>query len=606
METLYKENKKIYICLLLIIIAGILRFSYGFFFQKESVHSDEVWSFGLANSYYEPYIQYSDDTSEYKNINQWINGDVFTKYLTVQKGERFAVGSVYYNLSCDTHPPLYFIILNFLCSFFPNKYILALGFLINIIAYIILSIFIYKLLVLITNSKVVSLMGVVFSTFSLALLCMTMFIRMYLAVATFTLIFTYLNAKLFYIESYRNKKSSYIVIGIVTMLGALTDNFFLPYSFASAVIMCICWIIKKEYKVLCKYIISLVMGMGIAILIFPQTIMRIFGFDAVTNTVTTPNSRYMSVLFQFKYALSYILKEIFGFTKMNLLKTAWYAYAIVGVIVCAIVLPLLAFLFRNEEWFKRFVCKMRYSIPRKIKKGITNLNYVTISMICSVIVVCVSAAWITNLWGLKAFGDRYIFACIPAALVIFLTFWNKLFCIIFKRRTTVICILLAVVLTLATISSNKVGCHYFMKYDNTVKLEDISKDSNFVIVSCAKWILVQYSARLMGCREVYFTDYSDFDKNIKQISEHDLKGDTYIILDCSDWTETILSTNAVAGILTCTPTYVSTVFNNNQHENAHSLYSTLSKCEELSFVNNLEYVGCDGINGFYLRVYKVN
>ena len=184
MNTISKTNKYSYIFLTLIIILGICRFSYGFFIQKESFHSDEAWSFGLANSYYEPYIQYNDDTTDFKNMDKWISGDVFRHYLTVQKGERFSFGSVYYNQSKDLHPPLYFWILHAICSFFPDMYIFSIGFFINIVLYIILSIYMYKLLILMTKSNAVSLIGTTFATFSLAMLCMTMFVRMYLMVAS--------------------------------------------------------------------------------------------------------------------------------------------------------------------------------------------------------------------------------------------------------------------------------------------------------------------------------------------------------------------------------------------------------------------------------------
>ena len=60
MENRKASRRLSYIFLALIILAGICRFSYGFFVQKEGAHSDETWSFGLANSYYDPYIQYSD------------------------------------------------------------------------------------------------------------------------------------------------------------------------------------------------------------------------------------------------------------------------------------------------------------------------------------------------------------------------------------------------------------------------------------------------------------------------------------------------------------------------------------------------------------------
>ena len=274
MNTINKINssrKITSILLSVIILLGICRFSYGFFVQKNTFHSDEAWSFGLANSYYEPYIQYNDDTTAYKNINTWINGDVFTKYLTVQKGERFSFGSVYYNQSCDLHPPLYFFILNFLCSLFPDQYIFALGFIINMIAFVFMSLYIYRLLLLMTKSRFTGLIGTLFSTFTLAMLCMTMFVRMYMLVATIAIIFTFYIARLYYMEEKRGKISSYIVVGITALLGALTDNFFLPYAFGICAVMFLYWLIKKNFKVLLKFSLSVILAIILAFVIYPKT-----------------------------------------------------------------------------------------------------------------------------------------------------------------------------------------------------------------------------------------------------------------------------------------------------------------------------------------------
>ena len=103
MKKFFNSNKTVYIILCLVILAGICRFSYGFFVEKQGTHSDEEWSFGLANSYYEPYIYSSDDDNYDKNCNEWLSGEVLKNYLTVQKGERFSFGSVYYNMACDMH-----------------------------------------------------------------------------------------------------------------------------------------------------------------------------------------------------------------------------------------------------------------------------------------------------------------------------------------------------------------------------------------------------------------------------------------------------------------------------------------------------------------------
>lgn len=83
MKKFFNSNKTVYIILCLVILAGICRFSYGFFVEKQGTHSDEEWSFGLANSYYEPYIYSSDDDNYDKNCNEWLSGEVLKNYLTV-------------------------------------------------------------------------------------------------------------------------------------------------------------------------------------------------------------------------------------------------------------------------------------------------------------------------------------------------------------------------------------------------------------------------------------------------------------------------------------------------------------------------------------------
>lgn len=58
------ENSKVCnIILAVIVVLQIIVVSYYFIFEKEGYHSDEVWSYGLANSFYEPFI-YGDTLSQ--------------------------------------------------------------------------------------------------------------------------------------------------------------------------------------------------------------------------------------------------------------------------------------------------------------------------------------------------------------------------------------------------------------------------------------------------------------------------------------------------------------------------------------------------------------
>ena len=622
-----KKKKLSYILLILIIIAGICRFSYGFFVQKESIHSDECWSFGLANSYYEPYIQYSDDTSSFKNVDTWITGETFKEYLTVQKGERFAFGSVYYNLSCDTHPPLYFFLLHFLCSLFPNQYVFWIGFVINMIAYIFMAIFMYKLLLLLTRSEVASLIGVLFSTFSLGMLNMTMFVRMYMCVATVAIIYSYLNAKLYYDKAYRSKISSYVLIALTALVGALTDNFFLPYAFATSAIICICWCIKKEIRVMWKYAVSALAGIALSVIIFPRTFTSMLSslginfVDAATQAAQTAQAsqtaqpvvnsayRYMSVPFQFRLALGYINKELFGFSIFNGYKSYASIYISCTIFVLIIILAFLAFLFRKDAWFIKLCSNIKTGIINFFK----SFNFITLSLICSVGITCLSAAYITDLYGLGDMGDRYVFVCYPAAMLIMVLFFWRIFSLIIRKRKYIVNILLCVVLAVCTIFSNRITSPYFMRTPNTIKLEDISSDSNFIIISSSKWLLVQYAAKLYGCNEVFLTSDYDFDNQLSKINNHKLSGDTYILIDKTRITgDNAEETRLKLDVKKLSPIYVSSQFNAKQQASSDDvkpmfdLKLVLQKCRSLSFVNDLEYIGCDGVNNYKIDVYKVN
>ena len=101
---------------------------------------------------------------------------------------------------------------------------------------------------------------------------MVIFIRMYTMVTMFAVILAYYNAKLYYDTASRKKFSTYIKLAIFTCLGALTHHFFLPYAFMLTAIMCICWMVKKEWHVLAKYAGFMILGVALSIAIFPATL----------------------------------------------------------------------------------------------------------------------------------------------------------------------------------------------------------------------------------------------------------------------------------------------------------------------------------------------
>lgn len=77
---------------------------------------DEVWLYGLANSknYAHLFMQEGWDAD-------WIEPSYFENYIEVQPGEEFSYGAVFRNQTEDNHPPLFYLVLHTVSSFFPNK-----------------------------------------------------------------------------------------------------------------------------------------------------------------------------------------------------------------------------------------------------------------------------------------------------------------------------------------------------------------------------------------------------------------------------------------------------------------------------------------------------
>lgn len=70
--------------------------------RKSGMFIDEIYTYGLSNSSYAPYIT---DVKGGNAIGQVISREELFDYVAVTGGEGFDFGSVYYNQAMDVHPP---------------------------------------------------------------------------------------------------------------------------------------------------------------------------------------------------------------------------------------------------------------------------------------------------------------------------------------------------------------------------------------------------------------------------------------------------------------------------------------------------------------------
>ena len=161
-----------------IVIICLSMFLCGFFIaKKEGFHVDEVLSFQLGNSEFTPWIMPAQPTGRLaKFVGEHIEGDSFGEtvgniafivkdtfrnrgnsivaaykadvyeapvwiakehfkdYLECDREDAFNPLSVYYNAKDDIHPPLYYMMIHFVCSIFQGEITVWHGCVINMVA----------------------------------------------------------------------------------------------------------------------------------------------------------------------------------------------------------------------------------------------------------------------------------------------------------------------------------------------------------------------------------------------------------------------------------------------------------------------------------------
>ena len=259
------NNKKTAILLAVVIVLS-LTISTLFMLSKQGFHEDEILTYNLANS------------SKQLNVNGgWNNPEDFNEYLTVSPDGRFDYGLVYENQIIDaSHPPFYYALVHTVCSFFPQTFSKYLAFSINMLAMTGILIILFKIAKIISKNNLYSLIAV--ATFALSIACftMTIYLRMYSTLTFFVLSMIYMNLKI-YEQKNTAKAKDFIILGVITLFGTLTQYYFILFEALTALIMLVFKIKEKCFKDLRNYIIAVGVGSVLALCIYPFIITNVLG-----------------------------------------------------------------------------------------------------------------------------------------------------------------------------------------------------------------------------------------------------------------------------------------------------------------------------------------
>lgn len=491
---------KIIFCI--IIFVQIVFFSYIFSNNKKSFHSDELWNYGFANSSSGVDV-FSDSKGNPKNLNSWTDSSVLNDYITIQNDEIFDYKSVYQNSADDFHPFLDFMLLHFICSFFPNIFSPWFGFILNILFFIIIQIYLYKSIKLITKSEKIGLLGVFFFGFTSAAENMLLFLRMYTPAAAFAIMFIYYVSLYYYHKDDTFIKKSLIAkLFLTTLCGALTLHLFLPFAFVVTSSYCLYYIFKKKIKKGAIFGFTILSATVLSIIIFPATIPHLFGN---TGTFGLNVAKY-PFIFQAKFFIYYLTSDLFGLY-ISPFKTMTTTYLIYGIgILLFLTLPL-CFVFRNEEWLhktKRAIINYIIILKKRRKK----ISFVCFPIIASIVAILLLNAKMVSIFNMGKYSNRFIFIIYPATALLACIIVHYLLDWFIKKQlpNLIISVLIAIFFANASLY---MGEHiYYCDYPHTgIGFEDLESDSNCIIMLSTPFLLTSATNLINHTGSFYATTY---------------------------------------------------------------------------------------------------
>ena len=525
LKNLWKKPLTVYVFLAVIIILQLVYLSCNFIFYKDGYHSDEIYSYGLSNSYHNPFLVSDNDIHNsdevYFNINEWVSGDVFQDYVTVDADKTFDYENVWYNQSLDRHPPLYYAVLHTICSFFPEQFTPWFGFGLNLAVFAVLQIFVFLLSRKILKSNALALVTVICYGFSIGAVSTFVYIRMYAMVTMWIVILAYLHARLLDCKG-QIKIKNLIPITIIVMLGTLTQHEFTIMAFVFAVCFCLYYLFKKQFKNFFKYGCSMLVGVLLAWAIFMPLMSQIF------HESDGAGIDFDLFIKQFKIAVWYPILNLFGIYQMT--SGSWIFLGIVVptfiVVIIAFAIPI-CFLLRDNKKFialkekikssgSNFINFIKGIRPKKIiqsLKCVKKINILCLAIFAASIAIIIVAARTTVFWQMD-YCDRYVFVVYPFALIVSVAFiyWfvRKIKIKAFIKYGRQIVAVLFILLLGCNVSRVK-SDYFFEGTHNIGDLSEITADSDCIIVDYMEWRMECFSFELRNVNQVFYTTFEEIE-----------------------------------------------------------------------------------------------
>lgn len=349
------KRQEVHIWIIFFIIVCLLTaLAVNFGYRKEGYYIDELWSYGLANSYETPFLQEMEGYME-----TWHQPNFYEQYLTVEPSRTFAWSAVYSNQMRDVHPPLYYILLHGISSFFPGEFSKWYGLLINLLFYVGTLFLLFELGGIFDRSKksYARLLVPVLYGVSAGALSNVVYIRMYMMLTCITVLFAVLVWHAMIKEGI-DYKINLVLLMTVSTAGILTQYYFLIFAFFLSACYVSWRFLRKEWGKALSYALSVWLGIGLGILIFPALLQHILVGDKARESLANAKGGF-TVFFERLISYARILTRAFWGGRV-----IWLCVSLLSVLVCVAILMVSGY-WKNiwiGEPAKIYMCFMALSV----------------------------------------------------------------------------------------------------------------------------------------------------------------------------------------------------------------------------------------------------
>lgn len=431
MKKCIKDNKVLIILTLILVVQVMTVIAFAS--KKEGYFIDEVLTFSLANR---------EETGYYNlPVNAWTDIDWYLRNMTAQEWATFRFDIPYLNQVQDVSPPLFYMLIHAVCSFFPGQLSQWMGIGLNLFFYAGCTILIYCLgRKIFQDSKAGLLLACLFG-FTYGAINSAIFIRMYM-MSTFMLL-AHVSVYVHYFSGDKIPKKGYCLLAVTAVLGSLTQYYFLIGAVFLGMWCTFRLLHQKRYKELFAYFAAVGVSAVSALMIFPAMLRHILksGRGAAAIDTLTESGDYLEHLRM----------------DFNILNSQMFSGKMLVLIIALAVMTVVIILKKKERGFP---------------KGSSWLPLL-IASVGYFMVVAKVAPYQT---------DRYIMPTYPLIYVLTVgAFYCLLQSFLEKKKALVVCLLVFGLISVMQLSD--ASFHYLYEGYNENNVAQGYQDENCVVIS---------------------------------------------------------------------------------------------------------------------------